>query len=50
MFANFVAAVKRYSGYTRFVSPYWQMYLDWLVAHPRTTGVMLIALFLFGVR
>ena len=50
MFDNFRAAVARYTGYTRFVVPFWDAYTGWLVAHPNTTGGVIIALFVIGLR
>ena len=38
-----IEAVKRYSGYTRFIGPYWAKYTSWLAEHPNTTGAILIA-------
>jgi hypothetical protein len=37
-------ALKRYSGYTRFVAPIWSAYVGWVDAHPKTTALILVGL------
>ena len=44
-----VAAAQRYSGYTRFVEPYWNKYTAWLVGHPNVAGALVIAFALLAI-
>lgn len=37
----FIDAVKRYSGYARFVAPMWSAYVAWVGAHPKTAAVVI---------
>ena len=43
MFQKFTDAVKRYSGYSRFVAPYWAIAVRWAADHPQTMLALLIA-------
>lgn len=48
--ASLLAAVKRYSGYTRFLAPYWAKYVDFVAAHPRTAAIVILVLAVLGIR
>jgi hypothetical protein len=41
---KFMDAVRRYSGYARFVEPVWSFYIGWIVAHPKAAGVTILVL------
>ncbi len=49
MFDGVKAAIGRYTGYTRFISPVWNWYVEWIAEHPKTSGALLLALFVLAV-
>ena len=43
-------AVKRYSGYTRFLAPAWQWYVGFVAARPTTAAIVILVLALLAIR
>lgn len=41
---NFMDAVRRYTGYTRFIAPAWAGFVAWVDDHPKTAAVMIVGL------
>jgi hypothetical protein len=41
---KFMAAVGRYSGYTRFLNPAWVWYYTHVEQHPKTSAVIILVL------
>ena len=39
-----ISAIKRYSGYTRFVAPYWDAMVSWVEAHPQSASALILIL------
>lgn len=44
MFQKIIDAVKRYSGYSRFISPAWDWLVRWVANHPKTAAGILVGL------
>lgn len=40
--ASFIAAVKRYTGYARFLSPVWAKYVALVTSYPRVSAAALL--------
>jgi hypothetical protein len=49
MITKFIDVVKRYSGYTRFITPVWNVYVDAVSKHPSIAGAVILILALHAI-
>jgi hypothetical protein len=47
---TFMDAVRRYSGYTRFLAPAWAKYVEFVQGRPQTAAIVIVVLALLAIR